>query len=712
MDYDILNNALITVGNGMVGTHVKFGFKPSSLEMDITDSNSIEIYIKKLSNISCIIHLAAINLRESEEKHSKAIDVIINGTTQMLNIAMKLNIPFILLSTGAVFSSENSNMRFDEMFKTCPNSMYGYAKSASEKIALLYSKTILIRTGWLFGGNQKTHYKFVENVINNLKTNTIINASNNFFGSPTYVFDLIEQMKYLILNLKYGIHHVVNSGFACGYDIALEIAQTMNVDNNKILSVDSSIVPNSGPPRSNTEKLESIHKFNILRSWNDSLKDYIDGLNNQITSSNTDSSLIEHNNNTQLIKTNNKKWSNRNICRLCNSYNLQIFFKLEPTPPANHFVSEPKHQDVIPLDICMCQDCKHIQLLQIVDPEYQYSTYLYVSSTSNTMTNHLKNNVLKFTDILNLTKTCNILEIGANDGVCIKQLLDNGFINVVGIDPASNINERHNLPIICDFFGSNVVEKLRQKYNNFKLIYAFHCCAHIENIQDVFQSIYALLDDDGTFIMEVGYFYEVFKKKLFDVIYHEHIDYHTTVAIQNFAKKNNLMLYKVEENDIQGGSIQFFFCKNNNSKNIDNSVLTTIQKENEFSLFDINNLLKWQISIINNGKDINYIVNSLISYGKTIVGYGASAKLTTFLYQYKLSNSTIKYIIDDSIYKQYLYSPGLHIPIKPFNILATDKVDYIIIFSWNFTNEIVKKLEDYRKIGIRIIIPFPEIMII
>ena len=123
-------------------------------------------------------------------------------------------------------------------------------------------------------------------------------------------------------------------------------------------------------------------------------------------------------------------------------------------------------------------------------------------------------------------------------------------------------------------------------------------------------------------------------------------------------------------------------------------------------------MLKWQISIINNGKDINYIVNSLISYGKTIVGYGASAKLTTFLYQYKLSNSTIKYIIDDSIYKQYLYSPGLHIPIKPFNILATDKVDYIIIFSWNFTNEIVKKLEDYRKIGIRIIIPFPEIMII
>ena len=105
-------------------------------------------------------------------------------------------------------------------------------------------------------------------------------------------------------------------------------------------------------------------------------------------------------------------------------------------------------------------------------------------------------------------------------------------------------------------------------------------------------------------------------------------------------------------------------------------------------------------------------LNSLISYGKTIVGYGAPAKLTTFLYEYKLSNYIIKYIIDDNIHKQYLYSPGLHIPIKPFEYLSIDRPDYIIILSWNFKNEIIKKLEEYRKIGIRIIVPFPEIMII
>ena len=67
----------------------------------------------------------------------------------------------------------------------------------------------------------------------------------------------------------------------------------------------------------------------------------------------------------------------------------------------------------------------------------------------------------------------------------------------------------------------------------------------------MFKTIYELLDDDGTFIMEVGYFYEVFKNKLFDTIYHEHIDYHTTTAIQSFALLNGLLLYNVQTNYIQ-----------------------------------------------------------------------------------------------------------------------------------------------------------------
>ena len=698
--------ALITGGSGMVGTHIDFGYKPNSTEMNICDKTSIEKYILSIPNISCIIHLAATNLRESEENKPKAINVNINGTSNMLYFAMKYNIPFILLSTGAVFSSSNPNLKFDENFKTCPNSMYGYTKSASETIALLYQKTILIRTGWLFGGNLKNHYKFVENVIHNFITKTEIKASDNFVGSPTYVKDLIQHIIKLIHLKDYGIHHVVNDGFATGYEIAKEISIILNADNDLISPMSSDKIPNSGPQRSNTEILETMYSFNKMRSWKIALKEYCEQYVH-----------LKFSNNLPVFKPESsinccKKWSNREKCRLCNSYNFQVFFHLEPTPPANHFVKQPVTQELIPLDIALCSDCKHIQLMQIVDPAFQYSNYLYVSSTSHTMTSHLKSSVMSFINELGISKDECILEIGANDRLCIKHLLDNGFTNVVGVDPAENINKRHNLPIICDFFGSHMLHMFKQKYSPFKLIYAFHCCAHIEDIQDVFNAIYNLLDDDGTFVMEVGYFYDVFINNCFDTIYHEHIDYHTVVAMQHFALMQNLVLKNVKTNNIQGGSIQFFFCKNIHNVTIHDSVFEAVQKEEKMSLHNYIHLSKWKINILKCGNDINYILNGLKNYGKKIIGYGASAKSTTFLYQYKLSNKTIDYIIDDNIYKQEYFSPGLHIPIKASHILEIEKIDYIIILSWNFTDEILEKIKKYRENGVRIIIPFPEIKII
>jgi len=707
-DHIIFKNALITGGNGMVGNVIDFGYKPSSREMDVTNTNSINAYIKKIKNISCIIHLVALNLRDSENNLAKSVDININGTSKMIKIAMELDIPFIILSSGAVFSSDNPSIKFEEQYETCPNCVYGSTKRASEEIAMLYKKTILIRTGWLFGGNQKTHYKFVENVINNLVINKEVKASNNFFGSPTYVIDLIEQMKFLILNSKYGIHHVVNSGIATGYDIATEISNILNFNKNLILSVSSELIPNSGPKRSSTEILLSSSSFNTLRSWKESLSEYTLLYYRTIIEKNE--VLIRSVTNVPEAKP-SSKWSNRNKCRLCNSFNINIFFKLEPTPPANHFVSNPVTQEVIPLDICICNDCKHVQLIQVVDPEYQYSNYFYVSSTSSVMTNHLKKSVIEFTRELNLANSDYILEIGANDGVCVKYLLENGFSNVIGIDPATNINKRHNLPIICDFFGSNILKQFQDNYKPFKLIYAFHCCAHIENIQDVFETIYNLLDNDGVFIMEVGYFYEVFIKNLFDTIYHEHIDYHTCTAIKTFGLSKKLQLYKVNQNNIQGGSIQFFFSKIK-TKLIEESVNDFIEKEKNIELNNYEILKGWQNKILLCGNDINHILNSFVSFGKKIAGYGASAKSTTFLHQYKLSNKLIEYIVDDNIYKQYYFSPGLHIPIKSIQFLEISKVDYIIILSWNFTDEIIKRLNPYRINGLRIIIPFPEIKII
>jgi hypothetical protein len=83
-------------------------------------------------------------------------------------------------------------------------------------------------------------------------------------------------------------------------------------------------------------------------------------------------------------------YTNRKTCRLCDSDKLFIWINLEPTALANKFVKIPIRQPVIPLDVCICKECNHIQLIQIVDETTQYCDYFYVSSTTETMINHLK----------------------------------------------------------------------------------------------------------------------------------------------------------------------------------------------------------------------------------------------------------------------------------------------------------------------------------
>ena len=416
----------------------------------------------------------------------------------------------------------------------------------------------------------------------------------------------------------------------------------------------------------------------------------------------------------QIIKTNfdlSQNWSNREKCRLCDSIQLHIFFKLEPTPQANHFVKSPTIQQLIPLDICICKNCNHIQLMQVVNKSFQYSEYLYITSASKTMVSHITSNINYFLTKFDIKKDDYILEIGANDGTGINFLISNGYYNSIGIDPAKNIKDTHDLPIICDFFGSNCLNNNLLEKNKYKLIFAFHCCAHIENIQDIFYTIYNLLTDDGIFIMEVGYFYEVYKNHLFDTIYHEHIDYHTCTAIQQFCYKYNMILIDVKTNKIQSGSIQFYISKNLNTVII-NNIFNLINNENNMQLFNINNLLNWKEKIIQNSIDLNIILNNLINSNKIIFGYGASAKSTTFIHQFKLSNNIIKYIIDDSHLKQNLYTPNTNIPIVSIDILDYEKCDYIIILSWNFIDDILLKIDKYRKCGLQVIVPFPDINII
>ena len=70
---------------------------------------------------------------------------------------------------------------------------------------------------------------------------------------------------------------------------------------------------------------------------------------------------------------------------------LRLVFSLNPTPPANAFLNKSdlvNEEPVYPLDLFFCLSCKHVQLLDVVDPEVLFRDYIYVSGTSQSFVDH------------------------------------------------------------------------------------------------------------------------------------------------------------------------------------------------------------------------------------------------------------------------------------------------------------------------------------
>jgi hypothetical protein len=153
-------------------------------------------------------------------------------------------------------------------------------------------------------------------------------------------------------------------------------------------------------------------------------------------------------------------------------------------------------------------------------------------------------------------------------------------------------------------------------------------------------------------------------------------------------------------------------CKSSNSKNILPCVDELIETESKHSIFNIDYLDRWKTNIIKLSNEFNCLINGLVNHGKRIAGYGASAKSTTFLHQTRMNNYLIKYIIDDNNLKQDKYTPGLHTPIYSREHLQLEPVDYIVILSWNFSDEIIELIKSKINSSVRIIIPFPNFRIV
>ena len=402
----------------------------------------------------------------------------------------------------------------------------------------------------------------------------------------------------------------------------------------------------------------------------------------------------------------------KNECRLCKKTHLEQVLELAPTPPGNHFVEKSQcgtEQTNYPLALKYCTDCFHVQLSHVVDPSILFRrNYSYVSSTSPVFIDHLTRYAESISNEYSIPQGSLVLDVGSNDGTALSCFNKLGY-KTLGVDPATEIAQIANgngIETLCEFFSLDIAKRYKPQYGEAKLINSHNVCAHIDDLESVVKGIQHWLADDGLFVMEVGYFVNVYDNVWFDTIYHEHLDYHTVTPLVQFFDRLGMEVINVKNVDSQGGSIRVVSQKKGGARKVNPSVQYFVDLEKN-KHFDQSKTIKQFGTKINKIKaELNKLISTLNVDGKKIAGYGAPTKATTLLSYFELQDY-LSYIVDDNPMKQNLYTPGHHIPVYPVNKIQSTKPDYLLVLSWNFADEIMHRNIEFAKTGGKFILPMP-----
>jgi len=133
-----------------------------------------------------------------------------------------------------------------------------------------------------------------------------------------------------------------------------------------------------------------------------------------------------------------------------------------------------------------------------------------------------------------------------------------------------------------------------KNHGNVDLIYSANTISHIKNLNDVFKSINLVLSKNGVLILEDPSLLECLKKNTYDQFYNEHIYVFSYLSLQNILKEYNLVIYKIDNLTIHGGSNRYFIKRIKNKITIDKSVKEQRKKEIKYGLDKKNAFFKFK----------------------------------------------------------------------------------------------------------------------
>lgn len=387
-------------------------------------------------------------------------------------------------------------------------------------------------------------------------------------------------------------------------------------------------------------------------------------------------------------------------CLLCKHNKAVELLNLGLQPLANKYPASEaafKTEDFFPLAVFFCTNCKNVQLGTIVSRERMFEDYYYLSSVNSGLVRHFETLAKK------LSRANFVVDIGSNDGILLKPLKALG-VKAVGVDPSVNVGKIANdagLTTIIAFFNDETARTIVKQYGKPDVVVAASIFTHLENPHQFIEAVKKLLTPNGQFIIEVEYIGNIIKDVKFERFYLDRVFYYSLTSLKHLFELHGMYLADVEMIEPHGGSLRVTAKMQGQGK-----VTTHIKKllTEEEETLSAESLKKFRKNVENAVSDFRAKLEEYKRGKLKVAGYGAPARVATITNYGKIGPDLVPFIIDDSPLKQNRFSPGTHIPIFAKNLLNKEKPDILVVFAYEYIDDIKEKTKDR---GYRYLVPIP-----
>ena len=356
-----------------------------------------------------------------------------------------------------------------------------------------------------------------------------------------------------------------------------------------------------------------------------------------------------------------------------------------------------------PLSLSVCARCFLVQVPEDVPEDVMFRDYRYLAS--GPLAQHFADFAAHVPTKLGLTADALIVEIGCNDGVLLHPLLTQGYENLVGVDPASNITKHiaDEITVTNAFFDSDVANTLVSRHGRAQLVAANNVFAHIPDPHAFLQGVELLLAQDGAFVFEVHYVLDLMDSNQFDTVYHEHRYYYSLTVLAEMLGRHGLKVLDVERIANHGGSVRVYAGRGEPAP----AVGDLLASEAAWGVCTMAAYRNFAARAQEAVRDLRRILDGLPA-SEAVAAYGAAGRAVTLLNMLGDSAGRIGYVVDDSPERIGRVVPGVDISIVPASRLVDDPPQVLLITAWTYADRIGERVRHLLEPPPRLLVPLPK----